>query len=1072
MSATPNWIVEIGSATPSTGGGGGDIPKAPAVTIVSATVTARSDGTQQIEVVYTPAAGANSTNYSGVDVFLEDPDISALPNAPLDGTTLLDGSAQLSGKWSPVIKTQSKKSPVTILVNGDTADRIVRIYLAAFGPNSSAQLVRANQPTPTPSIAVTVPKAAAQYVSGQEHCWQITNPQVRVNPAFDDPAGATYTLTFSYTPPDPSIPLPPGMEPFGGVDIWYGYLDGAGNIVKITPTGTTINVLSAGGYDSGPYSPGVGLNHFFVFFVSRGIDNQANTLVPGVTPQVLVTFTYPPLGQGIAPSISALAIGPSTYVSTPDGSVYEQATLSWTLPPSTPRYGGVFFYVTQIDGVPQAHPQQVGYADAHTTQLQLSMNQYGATAHAWTITAISQSDKNVLADDPANPQSYSPSVVWNVGPPGAPGGGGNEWAPLVNLTPMAAPVIDQQLSSDGVQMMRFTFTGWANPLATDPRVNQFGGVKLAMQDSNGTVYYDVGKATSFKTPWLPAVTAQTLKFFWVSYNPQGIMNSLLAGTTPERDVAFTANAGNIIPSRTTIWWSPEFTWPAGGAFSALVFNAVKINVGQQLIVGGAPNSFGGPGGGQVSNGQIAVLNSSAALVGWIGTQQPTQGNGAATYGAWFGQLWVGGHDPRDAPIWVNNQGIVIVGGIQYQSAGPPFISIRDQSGVEVGKMGAQLNLDSTGTPISGAPAIAGAWFNSFALGGPNLSNWKLLANNSDSTIKLRDVNLFQITWPTNSAGHTNYQTQLTFGLDAYLTNIAGSTFSFPGIVLVDQSSPAQNFGFALINRGLVLYGYQGYKRVSLVTFNGDSSGNNLSQTYFWGELAMYNPTDTAGAAPNVYLGSGYASGGSVIGDSSFYLRDRNGTENFHVDYVGACTARGGFFTEVRQVIDASGNWVGNPISTSGGVSSLNSQTGAVTISNTNANLTVTAGGGTIQIGINTSIINSSGAFVGAGVNVGTQGIGGGSLNVGSGPVTCGALTATTSVNTPALTATTSVTVGSTAVVNNSGQWIGKEILANGNIQTTSAFVVNSGGSFFGIDATIVVGAVTLYFKGGILYSHS
>jgi hypothetical protein len=56
------------------------------------------------------------------------------------------------------------------------------------------------------------------------------------------------------------------------------------------------------------------------------------------------------------------------------------------------------------------------------------------------------------------------------------------------------------------------------------------------------------------------------------------------------------------------------------------------------------------------------------------------------------------------------------------------------------------------------------------------------------------------------------------------------------------------------------------------------------------------------------------------------------------------------------------------------------------------------------------------------------------------------------------------------VINSSGQWIGKEILANGNIQTTGSFVVSGG--YFGKDFSVTIGGVSLYFKGGILYDHS
>lgn len=63
-----------------------------------------------------------------------------------------------------------------------------------------------------------------------------------------------------------------------------------------------------------------------------------------------------------------------------------------------------------------------------------------------------------------------------------------------------------------------------------------------------------------------------------------------------------------------------------------------------------------------------------------------------------------------------------------------------------------------------------------------------------------------------------------------------------------------------------------------------------------------------------------------------------------------------------------------------------------------------------------------------------------------------------------------VSVAGSTVINSSSQWIGKEILANGNIQTTGVYAVSGG--FFGSTANIVIGSCTLNFQGGILYGHS
>ena len=77
-----SWIIE------SSGGGGGTaptIPTAPPVTIVKAETFYRSDHKVEVDVLWTPATNATKTNFSGVAVYLEDPDISSGGNVPLDG---------------------------------------------------------------------------------------------------------------------------------------------------------------------------------------------------------------------------------------------------------------------------------------------------------------------------------------------------------------------------------------------------------------------------------------------------------------------------------------------------------------------------------------------------------------------------------------------------------------------------------------------------------------------------------------------------------------------------------------------------------------------------------------------------------------------------------------------------------------------------------------------------------------------------------------------------------------------------------------------------------------------------
>jgi hypothetical protein len=486
---------------------------------------------------------------------------------------------------------------------------------------------------------------------------------------------------------------------------------------------------------------------------------------------------------------------------------------------------------------------------------------------------------------------------------------------------------DQQVSSDGVQMMRFTIAGW-----NDPTSNQFGGVKIAMEDNTGTTYWDAGKQTSITTPWQPAVSAQPLTFFFLSYDPQNNINSILPGVTPSKAINFTPSPGQIVASLLpNNWWNTtEFAWPnwpQAGGFQANVIAAGKIAVGSVLRVGGAPAGSPFAPSFQGQNGQIAVYSSGVdpgdsgtpTLRAWMG-QQSTQlpdGTTATVYGGWFSALYVGGHGPPTSPFFVNNGGIVQVGGWDVQTAlGTtyyPYISIRTRTNLEVGRIGAHLAVGPSGAlvPAGNIADIGGAWFTQFACGGANLADWRLLCP-GDNSIRLRNINNFEIDYYVNTPPVPPYNQayQLMLGTDiAYAVQMSG--YKFPGITLMravqnpDLSLSPTTHGIRIINRGVVLGSDSQSVMGAFVTFNGDASGGDADP--FWCSLTMYS---NISRNINVHLDSGAPGSGA----SSFSLWDGSNTQNFGVDTAGNVFMRGvlnwGNASAPTQLINAAGAWVG------------------------------------------------------------------------------------------------------------------------------------------------------------------
>jgi len=1048
--AVNNWIYEMSTAT------GGDTPfvpsDAPPVTIDHAEVREIYDGRFEVSVFWVPDATANPENFRGVGVYLEDPDISSGAQPPLNGSRPLNGSAQLSGRWNPIRENDSFVSPAVFMLDGEPAARTVRVYCLAFAHIANATLVRANKPGPTPSITVPIPAAAGQYVSGQEYAWIVKDQAVILVTDWDNPTGPIYHFNFDMTEPDDAIPLPPGMRPFGGVRIVYEYANGIRSI------GPFLESKKPDTWFSPDYTPGATAT-IRCYFVSVDIDGRVNTIVKEWTPYVDVTVVYPPAGQASAPYITGLALSNNRFEWQPDGTLLAKADLNWTNPVS-PRFGGVYFYRTGV-----TPPRLMGQATGNVNSLTLQLIDWPKVSQAWTIVAISVDMNGKPSDNPAAPGPSTPSVVWNLGPP-ALGGTGQEYAPVGGAGTVTT---EQQLNSDGVVMMRHKITGWTNP--TD---NSFGGMSIARvygSDFANATWWDPPKgATSFTTDWEPAPGARPFDFYFVSRDMMGHRNTILPGVTPVVSVSFTPMTGDIKASRLPSgWWDPsEFDWPAqdtGGLFTAKIIQAQKIYVGSILRVGGGTGANAPNFAGQ-QNGQIAVYNASNVLRAWAGehdaTGTPDNPSGHSIYGGWFAELYVGGDGPPNAPLYANVNGVVIVGGFDVSGSRYPYISIRDNTNTEVGRMGARVGQGQAGTESS----IQGAWFREFAYGGTTFADWRMLARTDVSsvqgaTVQMRNIDKFTIDYIANypdANNPTNAAVHLEYGYGSFIGNVADTRYwKFPGMKIVKTGTTQ---GINLIDRGLVLNDSSG-RLGALVIFNGNSFGSDAGP--FWGSLTLYSPSSRQ---INVILASG-DDGTNTPGHSGaayMTLRDETGNMNFNLDPVGDLYVRGNFKTVAGLLlIDSSMTFVGQGgVATNGIVRSYNS----------------------FYVG-STQVINNASQFIGSAVNT-------------SGDVTCaagrvtqlyvgGTLCAQSAIWTSGLQANESVYAKDFAIwnrfavidnngtfngpggVNTTGNVRGNQYLGGGGstvINTSNQFVGSGGVNTSGdVTTTGAVRAGQLYIDG-------
>jgi hypothetical protein len=942
----------------------------PEVSITKKTVREIYDGMYEVSVFW---AQKGTDAVHGINAYLEDPDVSEKVQAPMNNSVQLNASAQVSGRWSPRLVDESYESPTIIQVPSDVVDRNIRIYCQAFSKGgSSLKLLRANRPGPTANVQVLIPAGSGTRVSGEEFAWNVTGAEATVVEDFENPSGPMFRMQFSFIGPDLATPLPPGLNPFAGVTIEYEYPDeGNRHAVAMFLDQNKPDIPGA----EGGQPTWISMNyeahtsHFYVWFRSTDNKGNVNSIVKGVTPMVDCQVTYPPAGEPSAPFITDFVLSNYRHEPQPDGTDIARADLTWTNP-DTPRFASVDFYRTGV-----TPPRNMNAKSSPpVSSVTISVIDWPKQVEQWTIVAISTDSKGKASSDAAAPGTGTPSVIWNIGPPtlGTPGGG-QEYAPIGGVSGTTITTIQEQ-NSDGVVMMRHKIVGWQNP--TD---NLFGGMSIARVFAGETTWWDVPKGeTSFTTDWEPAPTARTWDFYFVSRDMAGHRNTINPATTPHISHAFTPIAGNVLASRLPKDWfnEAEFEWPAGaaGKFTVERIVAPKIYVGSILRVGGGPSTAGSDGLFEgMYNGQVAVYNASNVLRAWAGQQDgvgtPDNPTAHSIFGGWFAELYVGGDGPPTAPLYATQAGAVIVGGFEMTGPRYPYISIRDNTGNECGRIGARLGYSASGNQGGPEVTIQGAWFREFAYGGQSFADWRMLAKMDASaplqaTVQMRQIDKFTIDYMANyptTANPNNARMQLEFGFQAFVTDNPNdnSYWKFPGISLWrgTPTQPAPRHGIAIINRGIVLrgpnnVGGMGGRVAALVSYNGDDKGQDILNNW-WGMLTMYSYQN---GAINVQLDSGNSSNGS----SSFTMRDGAGNLNFSVGTGGEVYIRG-----------------------------------AVTGINSLSLSTLTVSGQSNLAGVSCSSLNTNGGSITAGqINASSSPGSFASLNV-SGTIQCGTLIVTT-----------------------------------------------------------------------------
>jgi hypothetical protein len=443
--------------------------------------------------------------------------------------------------------------------------------------------------------------------------------------------------------------------------------------------------------------------------------------------------------------------------------------------------------------------------------------------------------------------------------------------------------------------------------------------------------------------------------------------------------------------------------------------------------------------GQIAASQIATVNASAiqgtisaANIGTINASSITGSLNYTQIGSinaatiTIGQL-------QDSQIAGINGAKVSVGSITSDKFNgysidvggaanmPGRIRVFNGSGAMVGEIGYM------GEAGYGA---YGGWFSVFGAGGTYYGNAPIYTDTAGN-LYIRNTNLTGNTITnSNVTGSTIDSTSTINGSSVTnpSLNVSGQIYTSPQtfdatystLAFVNQSGADQtNF----ISRGLVIY-YNGQKVGSLV--------RSPNGAYMAAEFTVGGAYVLIDGANGVRSDAGYLVGSTrVINSAGQFTGTLTGTAAGPVStnssiYTGSTVqAAGGVYAGSTYCLNGSGQFVGSGISTGGYI---------YTSSYVQAGYYYCGG---------TQVINSSAqwvgncsassyggaAFQGAGVNVGSYGIGGGSLNVGSGPINGGSLGVSGDVSCSTLRSNNGLYVNGQQCTDYTGIWL-KGLQAN------------------------------------------
>jgi hypothetical protein len=626
----------------------------------------------------------------GVHVFVEAPDGSGSnPRSRLGSFTL--GTSALAPEFAPFDAGKfpydaTNDTPAIFELDAPTETESWRVYAVSYTKEIENALLPATETGAPPSTLVNVTPPGL-YISGEEWAANVSNFSAAAEYSVSEAGDDIWRLVTSWSNPDDSRRF--------GVEIVIRP-DGTSGAEDVVPSGVLSGGTTEWKSDWWPIGADLHFSAFCVSVAKSGSGFVRNTIVIGVTPRVkylAAVAQQGTVGQERAPLVTGQS-ATVVYGVSEAGDVLYGFEGSWSNPNPPGKFRGVQptarFAGDSLDRVLGTEKEG---ATTFKTDLWPAPTSGSVAVTIYFVSIDANNRANTIV--PGTTPKVDLTIVAQVG------GSGVERAPLV--TSFGVTVTDAGIDETGGQRYRIE-SFWVLP----GDLSRYRGLKLILRPSGGTGANDieVGQVakdvTSHRSePYPMPSTTETYTLYAVSLDANNRANSIVPGSTPSQVINLVKGAGTLKINRadTSSFNSAEFSTVGGTTFEAVEFSAQKIFVGSILRVGGGFSSNAPSFKG--SNGQIAVYNASNVLRAWMGQ------NGSV-FGGWFGEVYIGGTSPTDSPLYANASGVLFVGG---NRTGTPYLTVRNNSDVEVGRIGANIDV-----------GFNGAWFKQVRVGGPNISN--------------------------------------------------------------------------------------------------------------------------------------------------------------------------------------------------------------------------------------------------------------------------------------------------------------------------------------------------------------